>query len=396
MQHVAPSLATRHALPLETRDDDPLAAATRAVDELRTSVTQFRTETDKKVTDALAKIEERATAITTRLDDIETRAQRPGAGGRTDEQAALANRAWDGFMRRGRESLADVEVRTLRVSDDTAGGYLAPPEFSGDVDKNIVQFSPVRQAARVGQTASGSVIIPRRTGRPTGIWVGETQTRTESQSAYGQAEIAIHEIATYVDVSNKLLEDSAIDVGAEVAFDLAEEFGRVEGVAFVNGDSINKPLGFMSDTNVGYTPGGDASNIQADGLIDLMYAVLPFYRGRGVFMANAKTIAALRKLKDLQNRYLWEPSIALGQPDTLLGRPLIEAPDMPDIASNAYPVVFGDFATCFRIYDRVSLSLLRDPYSLATVGQTRFHARRRVGGMTVRAEGIRKLKIATS
>lgn len=395
MRNVRLQEAERACIPLEIRDDDPLAAATRGVEELRTLVTQSIANGDKKVTDALAKIETRATEITARLDAIETRAQRPGAPGTTDEQAALEKRAFEGFIRRGREALTDVEVRTLRVADDTAGGYLAPDAFSAEVDKDLVQFSPIRQVARIGQTASGSVKIPRRTGRPTGSWVGETQTRTESEPAYGQVEVPINEIATYVDVANKLLEDSAIDVGAELSFDLAEEFGRVEGQAFISGDGINKPLGVLNAT-LNYTPSGDAALVTSDGLIGLMYGIQPFYRSRGIFLANGTTIAAIRKLKDGQGRYIWEPSLQLGQPETLLGRPVIEAPDMPDIGANAFPVIFGDFATCFRIYDRVALSLLRDPFSVATSGLTRFHARRRLGGQVVRTEGIRKLKISVS
>ena len=131
-----------------------------------------------------------------------------------------------------------------------AGGYLAPAEFSREVDKNIVQFSPVRQAARVGATASGCVIVPRRTGRPTAAWVGETETRSATESAYGQVEIPIDEIACYIDVSNKLLEDAAVDVAAEVAFDLAEEFGRAEGEAFITGNGVKKPLGLLNDTGL--------------------------------------------------------------------------------------------------------------------------------------------------
>jgi HK97 family phage major capsid protein len=328
--------------------------------------------------------------------DIEVaKAKRPGAEIKS-ETKVIERKAFETFLRKGREALSADEVKTLRMSDDTAGGYLAEEDFVAEVDKNIVQYSPVRQAARVGQTASGAVIIPKRTGRPTASWVGETETRTESESTYGQAEIPIDEMACYVDVSNKLLEDAAVDVGAEVAFDVAEEFGRAEGAAFVSGNGTKKPLGFMSDTNLSYTAGGHATLIQADGLIDLFYALAPFYRQRAVFMLNGSTLAAIRKLKDGQGQYLWQPGLAAGQPETILGRPAVEAVDMPDIAANAYPVAFGDFASGFRIYDRVALSLIRDPYTQATSGLTRFHARRRVGARVVRAETIRKLKIATS
>lgn len=375
--------------PLEFKGDDSGGGGNepdpvKAIEELQAALTgkmdAFGTEL-KKVND--------------KVDAEVAKRNRPGAEHK-NETEKIERKAFEIFLRKGGEALSSDEVKTLRISDDTAGGYLAEEDFVAEVDKNIVQYSPIRQAARVGQTASSAVIIPRRTGSPTTTWVGETETRTETESAYGQAEIPIDEMACYIDVSNKLLEDAAVDVSAEVAFDIAEEFGRAEGAAFVSGNGVKKPLGFMSDTNLSYTPGTDASLIKADGLIDLFYAIKPFYRQRGVFMMNGSTLAAIRKLKDGQGQYLWQPGLAAGQPETILGRPAIEAVDMPDIAGNAYPVAFGDFSTGFRIYDRISLSLIRDPYTQATSGLTRFHARRRVGARVVRAEAIRKLKIATS
>jgi HK97 family phage major capsid protein len=113
-------------------------------------------------------------------------------------------------------------------------------------------------------------------------------------------------------------------------------------------------------------------------------------------MANGTTIASLRKMKDSQKQYLWQPAVAAGQPETFLGRPIIEAVDLPDPNTGTFPILFGDFASAFRIYDRIALSLLRDPYSQATSGLTRFHARRRVGARVVRPEAVRKLKCATS
>ncbi len=335
-----------------------------------------------------------------RLDAEVARRNRPGTESK-DEMAETERKAFGAFLRKGKEALTPDEVKTLRVADDTSGGYLAAPEFSAEVDKHLVQFSPVRAAARVGQTSSGSVIVPKRIGRPTGSWVGETEQRSGTESSYGQVEVPIDEMAAYVDVSNRLLEDAAVNVEAEVAFDLAEEFGRMEGASFVAGNGAKKPLGFMADPNVQFSVSGSASVIAdidggVNGLIDLMYALHPFYRSRGVFMANGLTIAALRKLKDGDKNYIWQPSVQAGQPDTLLGRPIIEAPDMPNVTGGAFPLVFGDFASAYRIYDRVGMSILRDPYSLATTGCTRFHARKRVGGRLIRPEAIRKLKIGTS
>lgn len=378
---------------METKEDvidDPSAIVTKALDGLRTTIDERFTALESKTAD-LDKFGKR-------LDAIEVKVNRPGAGTTktADETAAIEKKAFTTFLRKGREALGADEIKTLRVSDDTSGGFLAPADFSKEVDRNIVQFSPVRQAARVGATASGSVIVPRRTGRPTAVWVGETETRTETESTYSQVEIPIDEIACYVDVSNKLLEDAAVDVAAEVAFDLAEEFGRTEGAAFVNGDGVKKPLGIMNDTGVSYTASGSATAILLDGIVDLYYALAPYYRQRGAWMLNGSSLAAIRKIKDGNGLYIWQPALAAGQPETILGRPVVEAVDMPDVTGNAFPIIFGDFASAFRIYDRISLSLLRDPYSQAVSGLTRIHARRRVGARVVRPEAIRKLKIATS
>ncbi|WP_295135682.1 phage major capsid protein [uncultured Reyranella sp.] len=377
----------RHLAPFEYKDggDDPIAA-----------IRALGVSLEEKfglVNDEVKKLRDQ-------LDQEIVKRNRPGAENK-GEGDGLEAKAFTTFLRKGDAALSADEIKSLRVSNDTTGGYLAPPEFSAEVDKNLVQFSPVRAAARVGQTSAGSVIIPRRTGKPTAGWVGETETRPETGSTYGQVEIPVDEIAAWVDVSKKLLEDSAVDINAEVAFDLAEEFGRLEGASFVGGDGVKKPLGFMSDTNVAYSVSGSASVIAdadggVDGLIDLMYALHPFYRSRGVWMANGSTIGKLRKLKDADKNYIWTASIRDGEPATLLGRPIIEAPDMPDISGGTYPLVFGDFATAFRIYDRVGMSFLVDPYTQATSGLTRIHARKRVGGRLVRPEAIRKLKIGTS
>lgn len=376
-------------------------------DERSWSFAQLETKNEPNDGDALAairalgtKLEEKFSVfgadlkkVRDELDAEVAKRNRPGTYTKAEEETE--RKAFDLFLRKGKDALEPEEVKALRVSDDTSGGYLSPPEFSAEVDKNVVQFSPVRTAARVGPTSASSVIVPKRTGRPTGRWVGETEQRAGTQSAYGQTEVPIDEMSAYVDVSNKLLEDAAADVPAEIAFDLGEEFGRLEGNSFTVGDGVKKPLGFMSDTNVSYTASGSATLIQADGLIDLFYALLPYYRQRGVWMLNGSTLAKIRKLKDGQGQYLWMPGLAAGQPETILGRPVVEAVDMPDVAGDAYPVAFGDF-TSYRIYDRVDISILRDSLTQAIDGVTRFVGRKRVGARLIRPEAIRKLKIAAS
>jgi HK97 family phage major capsid protein len=391
-RHYAPQIITKSA----GSDDDADAA------EVIKAIETFQDTVSKRVDGVSTEVKAATTAvktITDRVDELETKLNRPGRGG-TGAESTEEAKAFGTYLRMGREGMQPEEVRSLRVGDDTKGGYLAPAEFVAEVVKGIVERSPIRQAARVGTTSSGEVLLPKRTGTPTGSWVGETETRTETGSNYGQVEIPIHEMACYVDVSQRLLEDAAVNVESEVAFDLADEFGRLEALAFMQGDGVKKPLGVMGSSGVAYTATGNASTLgtaPADTLIDAFYALPAYYRSRAVWMMNGKTLAAVRKLKDgSTGAYLWQPGLAASEPATILGRAVVEDPTMPDVGSAAEPIVFGDFTSAYRIYDRVALSVMRDPYSVATSGLVRFHARRRVGGGMVLAEALRKIRCATS
>lgn len=336
--------------------------------------------------------------VTKRLETAETALARPNiiTTKAADEEVSLERKAFGNFLRTGPERMVTDEAKALVVSDDAKGGYLAPAEFSTEILKGLVEYSPVRQAARVGSTAASSIILPKRTGTPTAQWVGETEDRQETQSSYGQLEIPVHEMAAYVDVSVQLLEDAAVNIESEVASDLAEEFGRLEGVALVNGNGVKKPVGIMAAAGITEVNSGAANAITADGLVDLVYSLPAFYRANAAFMMNGTTLASVMKLKDGNGNFLWQPSYQAGQPATLLGRPIVEAVDMPDVDADATPILFGDINRAFRVYDRVAMSILRDPYTQATTGKVRFHARRRVGANVVMAEALRKLVIKTN
>jgi HK97 family phage major capsid protein len=365
----------------EAGDPDPV----KAIEALSAALDQKMTG----FTDEIKKVNDKVDAEIVKL-------KRPGTENKSEDQK-LEAKAFETFIRRGREALNPDEVKSLRVSDDTAGGYLAPDEFGTELDRNVVLFSPVRQIARVLPTGSPAVIWPKRTGGMTGQWVGETQPRPETTVTFGQNRYPVCEFAAYVDVSNAMLEDSVFDVPSLLAFEFGEEFGVAEGTAFVNGASVLSPSGFMQDSGLSYTAGGDASAIKADGLIDLYHAIKAAYRANAVWGMNSTTLGTIRKLKDGNGQYLLAMAGINNAPvTTLLGRPVVEMPDMPDIEANAFPVVFGDFMQGYRIFDRISLSILRDPYSQATNGMTRFHGRRRVAAGVGKAEAIRKLKIAVS
>lgn len=386
-QHKARMLSG--AIEIKEGDVDPAAIVQKALDDLQKSVDDRLRAVEGKGIDP---------KLQAQIDAIQAKLNRPGTGTEeTKEADAVEKKAFDNYVRRGREGLNADEMKSLRVSDDTAGGFLAPDAFQAELDRNVVLFSPVRSIARVLPTGAPAVLWPKRTGGMTGAWVGETQARPETTVTFGQNRYGVCELAAYVDVSNAMLEDSQFDVGQLLAFEFAEEFGVLEGAAFVNGASQLSPSGFMQDAGVGYTPGTDASNVKGDGLIDLYHAIKAPYRANGVWGMNSATLGSIRKLKDTNGNYMVAMAGLNNTPvTTLLGRPIVEMPDMPDVGAGAFPIVFGDFAQGYRIFDRVALSILRDPYSQATNGMTRFHGRRRVAGGVGKAEAIRKLKIATS
>ena len=335
--------------------------------------------------------------LTDRLGKVEVALKRPGAAALETKSGAveLEKKAFAGFIRQGRESLDHTEVKSLRVSDDTAGGYLAPDQFVAELLRNLVLVSPVRSIARVATTGAGNVILPKRTSTLTATWTGETDDHTASQAAYGQSQYPVAELACYTDVSNSLLEDAAFDIASELAFDFSEQFGKTEGAAFVNGDGNLKPKGFMQDTSITSVNSGNASAITTDSLLDLYHSLPTFYSANAVWGMNRTTLGAVRKLKDGQGRYMLSFDGVPNAPAmTILGRPVVELPDMPDVAGGAYPIIFGDFKQGYRIFDRVSLAVLRDPYSVQTKGLVRFHARRRVAGGVAKSEAFRTLKIS--
>lgn len=332
-------------------------------------------------------------AVLSRLDKLEAKGQRLGAPAITQGDAKPEQKAFVTFLQSGQ-----IDQKALTVAADAPAYVLAPEETSGEFIRNLVEFSPIRSIADVRTTTSHTILLPKRTGVTNAVWVGETTARTGSEPTFGQSEITVKELATHVDLSLRMLEDSG-NVEAEVRLALAEDFGAKEASAFVNGNPAVAPLGvtpegFMVAAGIAETNNGHATNLSADALINLLYAMPATYRNRGSWVMNGTTLAMIRKLKDGNGNYLWQPSYQAGQPETILGRPVVEVLDMPDVAAAATPIIFGDFKAGYRIYDRVGLDILADPYTVRTTGLARFHARRRVGAGVVRTDVFRKLKMA--
>jgi HK97 family phage major capsid protein/HK97 family phage prohead protease len=337
-------------------------------------------------------------AIEKRIDQLEAKLSRPSVVLNADnDNGGFERKAFVNFARRGAERLTADEIKSLVVANDQAGGYLAPEQIGAELIKLLTEFSPVRQYARVINISAGEIKYPRRTAGVTASWVAETADRSSSEPAFEQITLTPHELATFTDVSTQLLEDNAYNLEGELMSEFAEAFGKAEGVAFVNGDGVGKPKGLMTASGIKVVKTGNAgafpASNPADVIIGMFHSLPSAHAQRGVFMMNRNTLAAIRTWKDGNGNYLVLNPISEGAPVTLLGRPIVEAVDMDDIEADAFPIVFGDLQG-FRIVDRVALSVLRDPYALATKGQVRFHARRRVGADVTHPDRFVKLQVA--
>lgn len=367
-------------------DDDPNDIVTKALADLTETMNKRLDEIDEKAD---------TSKMADRLDKIEAKMNRASGGDDDpDEQAEIERKAFGSYLRLGNQTPAD-DLKALTVSSDPQAGYLAPAEMSTEFVRDLVEFSPIRSVASVRGITGPSVKYPKRTGITNAQWEGETEESEESTVTFGQLEVLPHKLTTFVDISNELLSDSGGTAEAEVRMALAEDFGQKEGIAFVNGTGAGQPEGLMTHPDIEEWLNGHATDLSADQMIKLMYDLPAMYRNAGTWMMNGTTLGIVRTLKDGDGRMLWQPSFQAGQPETILGRPVIEAVDMPDLESGSFPILYGDFSA-YRIVDRLAMSILSDPYTQARKGVTRMHATRRVGGRVLQAARFRKMKMATS
>ena len=331
-----------------------------------------------------------------KLENMETMLKRPESG--LDTKSVDAEmKLFDKWMRHGEKGMEPDEVKALTVSDDSQAGFLAPPEYVNELIKTITEISPMRQIARVRATTQKSIQMPSRTATFSAAWVSEQGTRSEPTGYTTQLEeIPTHEQYALVDISSQMLEDSVFNLEAEMNSEFATQFAKNEGNAFIAGNSVGKPEGVTTNSDVGTTNSGSGTALTGDGLIGLVHDIKSEYGRNATFIFNRSTLADIRKLKDTAGQYVFQAGMMLtaGVPNTILGYPYVEMPDMPDVASSAKPVAFGDFRRGYMIVDRVALSILRDPFTQATSGNVRYVARARVGGQVVLAEALRTQTIS--
>ena len=330
-----------------------------------------------------------------KLNKIETIVSRPGFDISAKADTSMEKKVFDKWLRDGKEALSPEEVKVLTASNDNTAGYLAPPEYVQELIKGIVEISPIRSIARVRSTTNRSVQIPRRTSTFAATFVAEQGSRTETTGyQVGMEEIPTHELYALVDISEQELEDSVFNLEQEMTSEFTEQFAKAEGNAFVSGNSVGKPEGIVTNSSVGVTASGVSASLNANSLISLYHAVKPDYSRNGTFVMNRSTLAAVRKLQDGSGQYVFQAgfSLQVGVPNTILGAPYVEATDVADVGSSTKPIYFGDFRRGYLIVDRVSMSIMRDPFTQATSGNVRYIARRRIGGQVILPEAIQILQ----
>lgn len=324
--------------------------------------------------------------------------QNASVGGRKVRDAEYTD-AFNAHFKKG-----EIHAALNKGASDE-GGYLAPSEWDRTIADKLVLVSPMRQICLVQPTSKANFKKLFNLKGATSGWVGETAARpATSNPTFAELEYTTGEIYANPAATQQILDDAEIDIETWLAGEVQQEFAFQEGAAFVSGNGTNKPTGILTyvtgGTNAAKHPygaiaavnSGSATAITADGIIDLIYDLPSVYTGNARFTMNRKTQGFVRKLKDGQGNYLWQPSYVAGQPATLCNFPITEIPDMPDVAANALPIMFGDFNKGYMILDRTGVRVLRDPYT--NKPYVSFYTTKRVGGGLLDPQPLRALKVA--
>jgi HK97 family phage major capsid protein len=366
--------------------------------------------------DRLAQIEKRMSAdvissekvdrINKAVDELILKSRRPALSADRVAEPSEHKRAFDGYVRKGEaHGLASLEAKAMSIGSSPDGGYLVPQETETEIGRLLSKASPMRQIADVRQVSSAVYKKPFVTTGTAAGWIGETAARPQTNSPT-LAELVFPAMELYAQpaATQALLDDSAVNLDEWIAREVETVFAEQESEAFILGNGTNKPKGFMDYTkvanaswtwgNTGYiatgVAGGFAATNPSDKLVDLIYGLKAGYRQNGRWILNRTTQAAIRKFKDTQGNYLWQPAATADGNASLLSFPVVESEYMPDIATDAHAIAFGDFKRGYLIVDRVGVRLLRDPYS--TKPYVLFYTTKRVGGGIQDFDAIKTLK----
>ena len=386
--------------------------AFKEVNDRRLAEVEQKLTADVVTRDKVERINKAMDEQTRMLDQLVLKKMRPplGRAGAETAEAGEHKAAFESYIRRGDETaLRELEAKAMSAGIPGDGGYLVPAETDTQIGRRLSVVSPIRALATVRQV-SGAVL--KKPFAPAGMasgWVAETAARPQTATPE-LAELSFPTMELYAmpAATQGLLDDAAVDIEAWISGEVDVAFAEQEGAAFVSGDGVNKPRGFLSCAtvadggwswgNIGYLPTGAAGAFAATGasdvLIEAVYALKAGHRQNAHFVMNRKTQGQIRKFKDADGNYLWQPPAGAGQAAALMGFPITEAEDMPDIAADALSIAFGDFRAGYLVVDRMGVRVLRDPYSAKPY--VLFYTTKRVGGGVQNFEAIKLIKFAVS
>ncbi|TMV01506.1 phage major capsid protein [Brucella haematophila] len=423
-------MENNHSIPLETKSVETKSLVSNplqngdvgeAFEEFMTAFSAFRDANDERLkkvekhagvdvllTEKVERINRALDEQKHALDSYVSRQSRPQLGGASVVGNVEHKQAFDGYVRRGDEqTLRGIEQKAHSYASGPDGGYLVPAELETEIGRRLAVLSPIRGISGVRQVSGAILKKPFSITGPATGWVGETDARPQTASAkLAELQFPTMEIYAMPAATGALLDDAAINVEQWIAEEVETAFAEQEGAAFVNGDGVNKPRGFLNYDSVaesawewgklghiatgvdGALPATDPS----DKLIELIYALKAGYRQNANFVMNRKTQSVLRKLKDKDGNYLWQPPSAIGDKASLMGFGLVEAEHMPDIAADVPAIAFGDFGRGYLVVDRIGARVLRDPYSAKPY--VLFYTTKRVGGGVQDFDAIKLLTFA--
>ncbi|MGE3246413.1 MAG: phage major capsid protein [Beijerinckiaceae bacterium] len=392
-------------------------AAFRETNDARLEDIEARMSADVITEEKLARIDRAIDETKVRMDRLAIERARPALGDSSSErksgETAMSREhkaAFRSYMRSGESGgLKALEEKALSAGSGPDGGYLVPHPAEREILRRMAHISPIRSIASVREISTANFRKAFSVSGPAAGWVAETDPRPQSANQQlADMNFPAMELYAMPAATQTLLDDAAIDVEQWIAEEIDTVFAEQEAAAFVNGDGVNKPTGILHYAKVdnstwawgsiGYVATGVAGDFAAgypsDDLVDLVYAARAGYRQNGKFLMNRKTQAAVRKLKTAGGDYLWAPPSGPGQRASLMNFPVVESEDMPDIATDATAIAFGDFQRGYLVVDRAGIRILRDPYSAKPY--VLFYTTKRVGGGVQDFDAIKLLKFGVS
>ncbi len=328
-----------------------------------------------------------------RIDELEGKLNRPDDSKNEDKQDKDIKSFID-FCRKGYFEDKEFEQKAMELRDETTGGYGAPTQFFKDIIKEIVETSPIRTIAKVKTTGRNSMTFPKRGTPAKASRTTEGATRSDKSDSLGNYKrevVSLPAMYYMAKVSTMDLEDTVFDLEGDIKEQFSEGFAMLEGDEFVNGDGVDAMEGILTNSDIGELKSGTNGSIVIDTLIEFIHSFKTPYYNKLKLIFNLSTLGDLMQKKS-SDYYIWSPgvNVAGGSPATILGKPYVLVPDMPDVANENYPISAGDYKKGYQIGDRKSMNVQKLVELYATSGQVAFMASKRTGGQVVLAEAIKK------